>query len=78
MRASPWSRVLKKTYATAALSRTRTKLTINKQKQLSRSTSTSFKTLTSISSSGPQASLVSPYNTLDYIESSSLEYSFDD
>lgn len=32
MRASPWSRVLKKTYATAALSRTRTKLTINKQK----------------------------------------------
>ena len=78
MRASPWSDILKKTYATKAFSRTRTKSTIDEQEQPPRSTSTPSKTSTTVSPPGPQASSVSPCDISDHVESSPSEYSFDD
>ena len=78
MRASPWSRISKKTYATTAFSRTRKKMTIDEQEQPSRSTSTPSKTSTSVSTPGPQASPTSPSGISDHVESSHSEYSFDD
>ena len=77
MRTSPLSRILKKTYATTAISRTRKKLTIDGKEQPSRSTSTPFKTSTSVSPPSPQASPVPPCDSLDNVESSP-EYSFND
>ena len=78
MRASPWSRISKKTYATKAFSRTRKKTTVDEQEQPSRSTSTPSKTSTSVSTPGPQASPTSPCGISDHVESSRSEYSFDD
>ena len=77
-RASPWSRILKKTYAATAFSRTRKKLTIDEQEQPSRSTSMPSKTSTSVSPPGPQASPVSACDISDHVESSRSEHSFDD
>lgn len=78
MRASPWSRVLKNTYTTAAFSRTTTKMTNDEQEQPSRITSTPFKTSTTVAPPGLQASPASPCDITDHVESSPSEYSFDD
>ena len=78
MRASPWSRISKKTYAKTTFSRTRKNLTIDEKEQPSRSTSTPSKTSTTVSPLGPQASPTSPCDISDHVESSPSEYSFDD
>ena len=71
MRASPWSRIAKKTYATTAFSRRRKNVTIDEQEQ-------PIKTSTSSSPLSPQASPTSPGGIQDHVESSPSEYSFDD
>lgn len=76
-RADSWSGVLGKAHVTADFSRTRARLTTNGQEQPSRSISTPSKTSRTVSPPSPQASLVTPYDISDHVESTPSEYSFD-
>ena len=78
VRASAWSRIMKKTHATSALSVTGSLKPIDEQEQQARSTSIPSEASTPVSPLSMQSSPMSPCDPQDGIESPGSECSFDD